>query len=130
MLCGLFAFQSDETIGNSFHKVMGIYYDRGLQYEARLENGETVVIAPVKSVDERLKNSSWLSSLGGLKQYLDPRWTMAPRNVPFEGVDADEFDIELTAEEQKKLDSLASVESHGWRDVVAVWDTYGGWWGS
>ena len=106
---------------------MGIYPDRGLQYEARLKNGETVVVAPIKNVDERLKESRWLANLGGSKVFLDPQWTMNPRNEPLVVSDADTFDIELTDEEREKLDSLDSVENHGWRYVVTFGDTHGGY---
>ena len=57
-----------EGVENLFFLVllMGIYPERGVQYEAETTDGVVIVVASVRDVDERLLNSNYLEKLGGI----------------------------------------------------------------
>lgn len=104
---------------------MGIFPNRGLQYEAVLRD-KHVIIASREHVDQRLAASKFLENEGGLQGWLDP-WKTCRGDFKRQVQANSHVDIRLTTQEQGLLDKLIlcqEVLSHGWYDINTISYSY------
>lgn len=99
---------------------MGIFYERGVHYIILLKDGRRVTLLNSKDTDDRPILCDY---------YNQQKETWFEHHIPH-CIALPQAPITLTLEEEQKIASALKVyddkvSSHGWYDVITMYDTYG-----